>query len=105
MTKLEHLVWREHYLTAIVRDILAHNERTIQDGISKSGRISQKAGVLQGDPLSPLLFSIVTADVTQILEGAANMHMYADNMGLSHVKHIKTTSTGSQNGQVRTTYN
>ena len=105
MTKLENLLGKEHYLTAIVRDIFTRNEITTQDGISKSGRISQKAGVPQGDPLSPLLFSIATADVTQILAGAANMHMYAGDMGLSHVKHFKTTSTGSQNGQVRTTYN
>ena len=56
VTKLEHLLGKEHYLTAIVRDILARNEITIQVGISKSGRISLKAGVLQGDPLSPLLF-------------------------------------------------
>ena len=81
--KLEHLLGKKHYLTAIVRDILARNEITIQDGISKSGRISQKAGVLQGDPLSPLLFSIATADVTQILEGAANMYIYADDMALT----------------------
>ena len=27
-----------------------------------------------------LLFSIATADVTQILEGAANMYIYADDM-------------------------
>ena len=60
-----------------MRDILARNEITIQDGISKSGWISQKAGVLQGDPLSPLLSSIATADVTQILEKAANMYIYA----------------------------
>ena len=62
--------------------------------------ISQKAGVLQGDPLSPLLFSIATADVTQILEGTANMYIYAYDMALTDqsCETFKTTSTSSQNG-------
>ena len=50
-------------LTVIVKNILAYNQITIDDAICKTKEITQTNGVLQGDPLSPILFNIATADV------------------------------------------
>lgn len=74
-TKVERLIGEDHYIAAIIRDIPAQNEICIQDGVSKSAPITQMTGVLQGDPLSPLLFSTVTTDVTHILQDGAGLYM------------------------------
>ena len=74
---------KEQYLTDRTRDILARNEVFIQDRVSISQKITQTTGVLQGDSVSPLLFSIATAAVTRNLEGDAKIHIYADDMVLT----------------------
>ena len=56
------------------------------DGISQSGWIDQTIGVLQGDPLSPLLFNVLTQDVSaRIKEGDKNLNLYthADDMAIA----------------------
>lgn len=82
ITKLEHMIGKEHYLTKIVTTILEYNQVRIQDNASLSIPLLQTNGVLQGDPLSPLLFNIATADVMQVInnECATKMYIYADDM-------------------------
>lgn len=83
ITKLERLIGRENYLTIIIRNILSDTRVVIDDGITTSNVITQTNGVLQGDPMSPVLFNIVTADVTRIIQGMDKkvvMYMYADDI-------------------------
>ena len=73
-------------MTKLVTNILASNQVQISDGISQSGRIDQTMGVLQGDPLSPLLFNVLAKDVSaKIKEGAKNLNLYtyADDMAIA----------------------
>ncbi|KAJ4427938.1 hypothetical protein ANN_23948 [Periplaneta americana] len=82
--KLEEMIGREHYITKITRDILHNNNITIDDGISISKHIQQTIGVLQGDPLSPLLFNIATADISEIItKEAVKIYVYADDLAIS----------------------
>lgn len=82
--KLEEIIGREHYITKITRDILHNNNITIDDGISISKHIQQTIGVLQGDPLSPLLFNIATADISEIItKEAVKIYVYADDLAIS----------------------
>ena len=53
----------EKTLTNLVKNIWAYKVVIIDDTTSLSRELTQKNGVLQGDPLSPLLFNIATADV------------------------------------------
>ena len=73
-------------MTNLVINILASNQVQISDGISQSGWIDQTIGVLQGDPLSPLPFSVLTQDVSaKIKEGAKNLNLYiySDDMAIA----------------------
>ena len=65
------------HITRLLRNILARNFITIDDTIS-SEPIEQTNGVLQGDPLSPLLFIIATAVTTE----GVKIYIYADAMVL-----------------------
>jgi Reverse transcriptase (RNA-dependent DNA polymerase). len=57
--KLESLIEYSD-MTNLIANILVYNQVQINDGISQSGWINQTIGVLQGDPLSPLLFNVLT---------------------------------------------
>ena len=81
--KLDSLLGQEHYLTRLIRNILINNFIRVDDNRMESDPIEQTIGVLQGDPLSPLLFNIATMDVTQIIEDQdVSIYMYADDMVL-----------------------
>jgi hypothetical protein len=85
VAKLENVIGPDHALTRILRDILAYNYVQIDDNIAISRYITQTNEVLQGDPLSPLLFNIATIDSAQaILQGPTNtkLYIYADDMVL-----------------------
>jgi hypothetical protein len=74
----------DHAITRILRDILAYNYVQI-DNIAISKDITQTNGVLQSDPLRPLLFNIATIDAAQaILQGPrkTKLYIYADDMVL-----------------------
>lgn len=81
--KLRQLVGGSNSLTRIVEEILSTNSITIKDAVTESRKITQTNGVLQGDPLSPLLFNIATADLPQVIgDQRAQIIMYADDMAL-----------------------
>jgi hypothetical protein len=85
VVKLENIIEPDHALTRILRDILAYNYVQIDDNITISRDITQTNGVLQVDPLSPLLFNIATIDAAQaILQGPTKtkLYIYADDMVL-----------------------
>ena len=60
-TKLREIVGEENTTTRLIGDMLKNNKIIIKDAVSESEEITQTNGVLQGDPLSPLLFNITTA--------------------------------------------
>ena len=65
MAKLQRLsnTWTHR----LISNILAENHLQISNNIDRSEWISQENGVLQGDPLSPILFNILTCDVVETI--------------------------------------
>jgi hypothetical protein len=62
------------------KELLQYNNIIINDIINKSKKLVQTNGVLQGDPLSPLLFTIVTANDIQGFESqTVSSYMYTDD--------------------------
>jgi hypothetical protein len=66
VAKLENVTGPDH-ATRILRDILDYNYVQIDDNIAISRDITQTNGVLQGDPLSSLLFNIATIDAARAI--------------------------------------
>ncbi|KAJ4437557.1 hypothetical protein ANN_17702 [Periplaneta americana] len=83
--KIRTMIGTEYPLVSIIEDALQYNYIEIDDGVSRSKTIIQTNGVLQGDPISPLLFNIMTADIVEILERktSTTLIMYADDMALA----------------------
>lgn len=82
-TKLESIIEENKELVTLIHNILRVNTVKISDNITMSKEIIQTNGVLQGDPLSPLLFNIATYDVVQRLRQEAEtvrIYIYADDM-------------------------
>jgi hypothetical protein len=76
--------------------LLLNNWIEISDGIARSNLLAQTIGVLQGNPLSPLLFIIATADITEaVVSENVKLLMYADDMvlNLSRRQNYKPHST------------
>jgi hypothetical protein len=66
--------------------ILNINYIQVNDGLLLSDPIIQSNGVLQGDPLSALLFNLLTHDIprriSEATNGAAKVVMYADDLAI-----------------------
>ena len=90
VSKLKQTIGDDHPLARIIEDIMAYNFVILDDDVTTSEKVKQTNGVLQGDPLSPLLFSIATADIPRAIESlqdTVTLIMYADDMALgSHSK-------------------
>ncbi|KAJ4444760.1 hypothetical protein ANN_06557 [Periplaneta americana] len=81
IAKLENLIGRRNPIARLIRDILMENSIRIEDTITVSTPIDQTTGVLQGDPLSPLLFNIATHDVVEATKAEElTTYLYADDM-------------------------
>ena len=84
MSELEHLIGKENSIGRLIRNILMNNSVQIDDAITVSNPIAQTTGVLQGDPLSPLLFNVATYDVVQAIKTEdVRIYIYADDMTLT----------------------
>lgn len=67
--------------TRLIQSLLSRNLIEIDDRVSRSEMIEQTNGVLQGDPLSPLLFIIATAAIpAEIATENVKIYTYADDM-------------------------
>lgn len=82
LDKLENIVG-DHYILRTISSILSENYVSVDDNLLLSKPILQTVGVLQGDPVSPLLFNIVTHDVVQATASEqVKILIYADDMVL-----------------------
>jgi hypothetical protein len=63
MTKVNNLIGQRHSLIKLFGNILTNNSVHVNNSTSIPMEIPQTNGVLQGDPLSPLLFNTATIDI------------------------------------------
>ncbi|KAJ4432881.1 hypothetical protein ANN_21520 [Periplaneta americana] len=84
--KLMKIAGLDEHTMILVHNILAQNIIKVNDTVTISEGITQTRGILQGDPLSPLLFNIATADVTQVCPPTTSFFIYADDMALGPTK-------------------
>ncbi|KAJ4430529.1 hypothetical protein ANN_19117 [Periplaneta americana] len=85
MQKLEAVLGPEDQFYNLIKNIMKTNIINISDGLLESPDIVQTNGVLQGDPLSPIMFNLVTHDVVQrVATQDVKMYLYADMVVLSN---------------------
>jgi hypothetical protein len=82
VAKVENVIGPDHAIIRTLRDILAYKKFQIDDNIAISREITQNNGVLQGDPLSPLLFNIATTDAAQVKGQEKDKIIHTDDMVL-----------------------
>lgn len=78
--KLRRILGEENPNLPLIENILRVNLLTVSDKVSHSRPITQTNGVLQGDPLSPMMFNLLTHDVIQEVAVNLPMFLYADDM-------------------------
>ena len=81
LTKMRDMIGNDHPIAEIVHDIMRRNWLQITDEVATSDEVMQTNGILQGDPISPLLFNIMTADIGKATTGTT-LVMYADDMAI-----------------------
>ena len=102
MQKIEAAIGENQPLYPILKDILSCNYIQIDDGVTTSNIIRQTNGVLQGDPISPLLFNIATADITQITENASETTLITWHWGAPREKTCRPRYKDSRGGPKKT---
>ena len=72
------------WLTRLVMRILQENYIQIDNNIHLSKQMEQNIGVLQGDPISALLFTVMLYDIAKITKDTAEteMYIYADDIAI-----------------------
>ena len=84
------MIGKDHNLIDLIQETMRRNTLEITDGVSTSQEITQTNGVMQGDPISPLLFNVMTADIGDKMKGST-LIMYADDMvlGSTNIEHLQ----------------
>ena len=81
LEKLHPVLGAESQIFKFIACILPENTIKIHGGLTYSQGIQQTNGVLQGDPISPLIFNVLThAVVHRIQTDEVRMWLYADDM-------------------------
>lgn len=86
LIKLETVLGHANPLLEIIRCILAFNYVTVNDNTALSNPILQRNGVLQGDPLSPLLFNVAISDLAGKMKEEMEdlkVYLYADDVAIA----------------------
>lgn len=79
--KLEETLGINNVWTKTAKSILRWNEVNVSDNRSTSEPILQTNGVLQGDPLSPLLFILAAEEILRLTQREGiNAYAYADDI-------------------------
>jgi hypothetical protein len=88
MQKLELTLGIHNCILALINDILENNYIRVINGLMLSDTTTQTNGVLQGDPLSPLVSNLLMADVKRTVSFQnVTLLMYADYMALLSSNH------------------
>jgi hypothetical protein len=85
ISKLEKLPGNT-WMLKLISNILAENYVQVSNNVGKSAWISQENGILQGDPLGPLFFNVLSYDrVEEIQKKSENVSVFmcADDMALA----------------------
>ena len=64
----------------LIENILSFNLLTVNDKVTNSRSIIQTNGILQGDPLSPMLFNLLMHNAIQEVAIDIAMFLYTDDM-------------------------
>ena len=102
--KLRLILKDSNPLTTIVTSIMEYNYVHLYDDITLSKKLAQTNGVLEGNPISPLLFNIMTADIVNIIkDSTTSIIMYADDMvlGSPNKEELQNTLKELENGQTK----
>ena len=92
--KLEETLGRDSVWTRVIDSIIKWNKIRISDNLDISEPIIQTNGVLQGDPLSPLLFILATEEIMEITQKEdVTAYAYADDIviGSKSLKKLQNT--------------
>ena len=82
LNKLKEMEGQDTHDLSLIHNILIYNYIRKNDTVQKSKEITQTRGVPQGGPTKPILFNIMTMNITQICMPSTLMYIYADNMAI-----------------------
>lgn len=93
-TQLDKTLGKSCAWKRLLEETLSYNYVKITDNLVSSEPILQTNGVLQGDPMSPLLFNLAAADMLKIVDEArteVSTYAYADDLvvGTTHLENLQ----------------